>query len=552
MGFASQMSKVIVLGCALCAVSARAEQGPVDRADPAVVREELRRDVPPPSSGQSVLQTPVAAQPGDSGRRSIVAGAILIVGAEALPQSAFGSVVENYAGRTLDAEALRALAGEVAAVARKAGYGLATAWIPEQTVENGMLRVRIDEGRIDEIDVKGDAASAVRPRLVPLAQGRPVQTAALERQLLLAEDLAGVRLGKTRLERRNGRNVLVVPTFRDRVIGRAGLDNWGSATAGPVQARVSMEASAILAADDGLYLEVAGTPFQPREFAMVAGRYTAALGVAGTELSLGGYVALSEAGADLREYDLDGRSNEIEVEIRHPLVRSRAGGAWLSIGARLRDSEQTVRNVQIRDDRLALLGGSLFAYHRLGAGRIRGRAALTQGVDAFGANRAGDRLSSRFDGSGRFTKIGLWTDIEQRLGSEFSIYAQAEGQFASRPVLSSEEMGLGGRRFGRAWNYREFAGDRGVTGSVEVRRDWKRPLPVVEYVQLYAYADAGRVDNYRAGFGSGSLASAGGGVRLWLKHQLRASVELAVPLTDGFVASAKESPRLSFTLDVTF
>ncbi|QAY79490.1 ShlB/FhaC/HecB family hemolysin secretion/activation protein [Sphingosinicella sp. BN140058] len=543
---------VAVLGCWLCAFPARAEQTPVDRADPSVVREQLRPPaLPPAAPAQPLLQPTGETRFGNALHRPVLAGAILIVGAEALPQSAFGSVVERYVGQTLDAEALAALAGAVANVAREAGYGLATAWIPEQAIENGVLRVRIDEGRIDAVEVTGAAAAAVQPRLARLAVGKPVRTAAIERQLLLAEDIAGVRLGKAKLERRNGRNVLVVPTFRDRAIGRAGMDNWGSTTAGPVQARVSLEASKLLSADDGLYLEVAATPFQPREFALVAGRYTVPVGTRGTELSLGGYAAWTQAGGYLRSYDLDGRSNEIEAELRHPLVRSRAAGAWLSINGRLRNSEQTLRNLLIRDDRLALLSGSLYAYHRLGNGRVRARVALVQGLDVFGATNAADPLASRFDGRGRFTKLALWTDIEQRLGKRFSIAAQAEGQFADRPLLSSEEMGLGGRRFGRAWDYREFGGDRGVAGSVELRRDWQRPFAPIEWAQLYAYADGGKVDNYRLGQGGGSLASAGGGVRLWLKHDLRGSLELGVPLTDGF-AGRERSPRLSFTVDVAF
>ena len=49
---------------------------------------------------------------------------------------------------------MRALASDVANVARGAGYGLATAWIPPQRVSNGVLRVVIDEGRIDAIEAE--------------------------------------------------------------------------------------------------------------------------------------------------------------------------------------------------------------------------------------------------------------------------------------------------------------------------------------------------------------------------------------------------------------
>ena len=101
----------------------------------------------------------------------------------------------------------------------------------------------------------------------------------------------------------------------------------------------------------------------------------------------------------------------------------------------------------------------------------------------------------------------------------------------------------------RPWSSRV---GRGIAGSVELRHDLRRPLPAVETAQLYAYADAGAVDNYRLGTGGGSLASAGGGIRLWLKHNLRASAEIGVPLTDGGDPSRDSKPRFSFTFDVRF
>jgi hemolysin activation/secretion protein len=546
------LSALIALVSALCVVPAHAEQTPIDRADPAIVKEELRQEAPAPSSAPPMLQAPVGAPASGGVDRPIFAGAILIIGAEAVPQAAFGAVVERYAGRTLSGPELRALAGDVAAVARNAGYGLATAWIPEQTVETGVLRIRVDEGRIDAIEVQGEAQSAVESRLAGLADGRPVRTDRLERRLLLAGDIAGVRLGKTRLDRRAGRNVLVVPTFRDRVAGRFSLDNWGSATAGPLRARFGLEANGLLASDDGLVLDVLTMPLSPREFALVASRYTASVDTQGTELSVGGYVARSEAGGSLRALDLDGRSHELELELRHPVVRSRASGVWMSLGARVRESEQTRADRLVREDRLTMASGNVYAFRRLKDGRARARLTIVQGVDAFGSNAAGDPLSSRRDADGRFTKIELWGDIEHRFGRGLSILAQAEGQWADGPLLSSEEMGLGGRRFGRAWDYREFSGDRGLAGSIELRRDLKRPTPAVEAAQLYLFADGGKVDNCRLGMGGGSLASAGGGVRLWLKNRLRAGIELGLPLTNGIDRQRDPSPRASFTLDIRF
>jgi hemolysin activation/secretion protein len=218
----------------------------------------------------------------------------------------------------------------------------------------------------------------------------------------------------------------------------------------------------------------------------------------------------------------------------------------------VRDASQTREDLKVRDDRLSILAVNASAIHQLPNGRLRGRMALIQGLDLFDATRRGDTLASRGDAGSVFTKFEAWGELEQKLGGDFSFLAQAEGQIADGPLLSSEEMGLGGRYFGRAWDYREFSGDRGVAGSMELRFDVEdMPIPF-RALQLYGYADAGTVSNYENGTGGGSLASAGGGIRFWLRNRMEAGLEVGVPLTDGSDPAADRDPRFSFTVGTRF
>jgi len=59
------------------------------------------------------------------------------------------------------------------------------------------------------------------------------------------------------------------------------------------------------------------------------------------------------------------------------------------------------------------------------------------------------------------------------------------------------------------------------------------------------------VSNLENGFGGGSLASAGGGLRAWLDSGFEGSFQVGVPLTDSPFDS-NPSPRVSFTLAKAF
>ena len=526
--------------------AAAAEQNPIDRSDPAVIAKELQRQPKDKVKPEPAPELPTApaevALPG-----TFVAGAIRIEGAVALPPNAFAAVIEPYLGRPLAQDDLRALASDVANVAREAGFGLATAWVPAQRVSTGILEVRLDEGRIDEVETKGEAGAVAARWLRPLARGSPVRTAELERAILLVGDLAGVRVGKTRLERRPGRNVLIVDTRFDRIEAHASLDNWGSSAVGPGQLQLPVNINGLVSAGDTLRVGGVVTLFQPREFGLARALYRTPINRQGTEIALGGYYAYSNPGDELRARDFEGRSLQGEAELSHPILRTRQTSLWAYQRFTVRDSRQWREGERIRDDRVVTLSATAYAVTRLDGGFVRGRLTLSQGLDILGATQEADPLSSRFDGGGVFSKADYWIEGVKYLTEHLSVRVASEGQVASRPLLSLEEMGLGGRYFLRGYDFREFAGDKGVTGSLELRFDLAKLPKSVNSAQVYAYADAGSVGNLGEGTGGGSLASAGGGVRFRLKPALNASLEIGVPLADGF-RNADRDPRLSFTL----
>ena len=528
-------------------------QNPVDRADPSVLERQLgNEERRPQPQAPNLTVAPARSEAAVPQGPPIVAGAVRVDGATALPPATFAPAIEPYLGRPLGPEELRALARDVAEAARRAGYPLATAWIPQQELVAGILHVTLDEGRIDAIEAEGPGHEEVARRLAPLATGRPVRTAELERALLLAGDMPGISLGRPRIVRRDGRNVLVVQTGFDRVQGRATLDNAGSATAGPVRARLGVDINGVLTGGDRLSLGGMVTPLQPREFQLAEAAYRAPVGHGGTEVGVSTYVGRSRAGGSLRSNDLAGVSSQVEASVTHPLVRSRAGSVWAGAALTVRDSNLDRAGTRVRDDRIVTATASLYANGPFGGGRVRVRLAYVQGLDWLRATRRGDPLASRSDAGGRFSVGEAWLQYDRSLGGRFSLQLAGEAQLASRPLLASEELGLGGRQFLRAFDYWEVSGDEGAAISAELRYDLASGLPhPLRRLQLYLYADAGRVTNLENGLGGGSLASAGGGARAWFDRGFEASLELGIPLTDS-PYDPNPKPRVSVSLGSRF
>lgn len=89
-------------------------------------------------------------------------------------------------------------------------------------------------------------------------------------------------------------------------------------------------------------------------------------------------------------------------------------------------------------------------------------------------------------------------------------------------------------------------------GYGELRYNWRGKGFWLPRAQAYVFADAGTVSNLQDGFGSGSLASAGGGLRLDLTRDLDLGLEMAVPLTGERLDSGSDSPLFNLRVGQSF
>jgi hemolysin activation/secretion protein len=128
------------------------------------------------------------------------------------------------------------------------------------------------------------------------------------------------------------------------------------------------------------------------------------------------------------------------------------------------------------------------------------------------------------------------------------------GQYAFDPLLSSQQFGLGGRRFGRGYEPSELTGDSGAALSIEPRYDPPLNL-LVRQPELYAFYEVGEVWQKSPLVGQpkdASLASAGLGFRFQFGAQLFADFELAKPLTRDIASRGNKDIRPIFDISTTF
>ncbi|SOB88182.1 Hemolysin activation/secretion protein [Sphingomonas guangdongensis] len=541
------MNRTLLSVVALLAAVPAVAQTRVDRVDPARIERENLPVTRPEAKAAPTVERPAVAPPAAATPASIAVGAVAIEGLQELSPEDFADIIARYVGRSLSGAELATLTEEIGRRGRERGYVFASASIVPQRLTAGVLVVRYDPGALDEIQLEGAESAAVRAALAPLL-GRPARLDQVERRLLLAGDIDGIYVRRSRYVREGNRGILLVSILETRRRVRAVLENDSTGPIGPNQLRLDADWNRVLFADDSISLTHVSTPFEPEELQYVRARYAKRLNASGTEVTVSGSFSATHPGAYLEPLDLAGRSWFGSVAVLQPLQRRRDGSLWFSGGLDLRDTVQDRAGLRRRHDRLFALRLILSGSRKAGGGALRGNATLSRGLDGLSATRHGDPLASRGDADPTFTSLVVWGDWTRPLPDDLSIRLSAQGQLASRPLLIAEEIGIGGNAFLRGYDYSERSGDQGVMGSAELRYDWRNPLGLGRKAQLYGFADAGRVTNLRRGSGGGSLASAGAGICADVSSSIDASIEVAVPLSGPRYETDDRRPRINVRL----
>lgn len=502
-------------------------------------------------------RTPTLARPdvtADS-KPLFVLRAVSVSGASALPPKQLAASYRPYLGKMVSQADLAGIAQAITDCYRVAGFHLSRAIIPPQDIADGRVRIQVIEASITEVDLRGDGAEqfGVRPMFNPVLAEHPSRLATLERQLLLVNNLPGVRIVDSSLEeigRTSGRFRLVIQLKTWHVYAFTGLDNLGSSSVGPWQSYATAAYNSLLTPGDMLAVNLATIANDPRQLGFGRISYDAPIGTDGVRM--GGSALYSEVrpGDDRRLYN-DITTTEA-FELHGSLVPIQSQHQTLTLTAAAGFSNVSESDVfgKLYDDHIRTV--SLISDYRLQdafGGANYATLTYRQGLDIFGASHIGDDFVSRYGADANFSVLNFAYTRYQALAGPWSAKLSMASQTASGPLFTSQQFYLGGAAFGRGYGAAEISADNGIAGSFELRFDHQLNLSYLSRLQFYTFTDSGLAwnDGYHPWDGV-SLVSAGGGVRFFFGDDLQADIGVAFPLSYRAPDNSERSARLLFSV----
>ena len=524
-----------VVCLALVSLDARAQTKP-PRTQPGQVERQFERP-PEPKAKPGAIAIPEAGQqpPPNADQVKVVLTGVTLEGVTAYRADALRAVYADVLHKEVTLADIYRIAERLTAKYRNDGYILSQVIVPAQTVEGGAIHLRAIEGYIANVRVEGGSA-ALRGRVQKYADkvrsSRPLTMAALERYVLLANDLPGI-VAQAVLAPSTvpGASDLILRVSSRAVSGGVASDNRGSRTQGPGRVLADMDARALLGVASRTELRGV-TSFTP-ELNYVAVAHDQFVGAEGGKITVAAsYVNSRPQEIYIVPLHLQTDSQTAVLSYSHPIFRRRSRNLYVRGVLSAFNSTTQVFDVDDTIDRVrsVSLGVTYDNADRFGGVNIVD-VAFGQGLRGLGASSNGDRLLSRSTGRVDFRKVSVYGQRLQLLSPGWSAVVGVEAQYAFTDLLAPEMFSLGGERFGRGYDPSALLNDHGANAKLELQytHTWRGREPIL--LMPYAFGDMGRVWQRTPIPGITpyeSAASAGGGVRMSI-GQFSGFVEVAKP-----------------------
>lgn len=468
---------------------------------------------------------------------------LVIEGNSVFDTDTLHALVASGEGRRMTLAQLQALAQRITDYYHAHGYPLARARVPAQTLQGGVVHVRVVEARYDTVHVANHSRvddALLRATLAPMQPGHVVTQSSLDRSLLLMDDLPGVNPHAT-LAPGSATGTTRVDVQADAapfVSGDVHLDNAGSRYTGRLRVGANLDLNSPLRHGDLLSLSALTSghdSHQSLDYGRLAYQYT--LNGAGTRLGAAYSALRYELGSSLSALDAHGTARVGSVWLAQPLVRSRRTRLDLRLQfdrKRLRDATGAAGLHQDRHSNDWTLG--FHASRRdawLGGGVTSASVGVTHGRLDFdnAAAAAADAATAGTQGS--FSRWNASLARLQNLGSGGTrLYLGVSGQASSDNLDSSETFLLGGPASVRAYATGTAAGASGWLATLALHHDFD--WDCAGRCQGRVFVDSGAVrihaDPWAPGNNHEHLGGAGLGFDWIGPRQWLARVQVAYPI----------------------
>lgn len=483
-----------------------------------------------------------AAQPAPNSAPSFDIRAFQVKGNTVLPPDVVERAVYPFMGpgrSEADVEAARAALQKAY---EDRGYVAVSVFVPEQSVEGGVLQLEVQQQAIGQVLVEGASnPDAVRARAPSLTPGTTPNLPEFQRDVIAMNQSASRRVTP---ELRAG----VAPGTLDVVLkveessplhASVELNNFSSAATTDLRAAATVRHDNLWGLGHSLSLSAQTAPRRTEDGTVFSGNYLAPL-AQGTQL-LAYYVHSDSDIAVIGGTNVIGSGDIVGLRLIQSLGSREGFYHSVTLGFDYKSfGEDLVLGADRDSAPITYVPATLSWRGDWTGDTARTDVTLTGTLGIRGLGDSWERFAyKRLYARDGFFILKLDAGSEQDFGPGLQLSSRFTGQWSPDPLISNEGFSLGGMSSVRGYYESEAIGDYGFALQTELRSpDLAATLGggLLNELRFHAFLDSGWAAIHRPGAGQEddfSLVSTGLGGRIKLFNHLSGAVDLGVPLRSG-------------------
>ncbi len=434
----------------------------------------------------------------DMGGKSVEIKGFKLSGALHVNNETLLSLIDSYAGKSYTLGELEKITSLITKAYREQGYFVARAYIPKQSMRDGILEIAVIEGNYGAFKLTNNSLvnnERVQGMLDDVKGDNVVSSNTLERAMLIINDTPGVNV--TAADVKPGVNVgtsdfdiatEATNPYSAYILG----DNYGSKYTGRYRVNLGLSALSPLGYGDKLSLNGVMSTTSDLKNGKVA--YSFPLMDNGLRGELSASRTTYSLGEELASSDAFGTATTLEATLSYPIIRTREESLHVSLSyAHKNLKDEKTGSVDKKDADIATLGATytksciLFGLESSPTATLN----LTHGnlsfndADSLALDKAGARTN------GDYTKVSGNIEKSLQFNPLYSLTTNVQFQKAlgNKNLDGSEDFSLGGAYGVRALPGSEHSAENGYLLGAELFYT----LPSVEGINHKAsvFADTG-------------------------------------------------------------
>ncbi|OTG66600.1 ShlB/FhaC/HecB family hemolysin secretion/activation protein [Acinetobacter silvestris] len=496
--------------------------------------------LPLPQTAVEVESGPVMMNPSDSNVQ-IPIQKMVIEGNHRFSAEQLHALVADAEGQSLTLTQLNEVVQRITQYYQSKGYSYSRAYLPQQTLHQGVVRIAILEARYDQTQINNQSRTRnwlIDATVAPLEVGTQIDSQQMEHQLKLLNRLSGVTTRNVLMPGAStGSSQLNVEVKNTALItGYVGADNFGNEYTGKACFSAGIALNNLAGLGDELSLD-GMTTGSDMNYGKVGYAFTFnGMGTrAGASYSYLDY----KLGKGLKVLDAKGHAAQTSVWITQPALLTNTSETLVTLQydhKQLEDDIQLNQYYKQRDIDLITarldsshfdqwVGGGLTQFGASSSyGRVKFKNADAAALDEQTAKTKGD-----------FYNVGLNLSRLQNLGKKGTqAYVGLYGQYSPYNLDSAEQYLSGGPFNVRGYEASQFAGSSGYYATTELRQSLFSNAK--NQVGAKIFVDTAEVilnaEKWQANSGSNRtrISSAGLGFNWNSIWNIQANAEVAFPI----------------------